>query len=142
MLNNWRDTVSRFASAATNAILLDAPKKTGYGFVLGLFLYVVEILGTRMFHLTPSMAPWELITVGVFIVHARSIWRHIVGKPAIGEKHEEQLELIRRAALAGLSESHVRTQLYELCRQALKETSLSVAARQELDALEIENRGK
>lgn len=142
MLSGWRDVASRLGSSATNALLLDAPKKTAYGFVLGLFLYAAEIIAVRVLRVAPSVGAWELIAVGVFILHARPIWYHIVGRPGIGEKYEEQFEVIRRAELAGLSRLHVRAHLFELCRQALKETKLSIEARQELRALETENHDK
>ena len=142
MLSGWRDAASRLGSSATSALLLDAPKKTAYGFVLGLFLHVVETIVGRALHLAPSVAAWELIVVGVFIVHARAIWRHILGRPGIGEKYEEQFEVIRRAELAGLSRLHVRAHLYELCLQALKDTKLSVETRQELRTLETDNQDR
>jgi hypothetical protein len=115
------DNISRKILRMASQVLLDDPYRTGYGLLLGMFLNTIVLFGNDQslwsIHL-PTYAPFF---TGLFICHLKPMWECATGKNAIPDRPKQLLALVEQAQRQGLSESHVRMRLNEICQLAISD---------------------
>ncbi|MCG8702382.1 MAG: hypothetical protein MI922_30300, partial [Bacteroidales bacterium] len=120
MFEDAKDATSRFVYAATGVLLIDSPRRTSYGILVGCLLGVVKTIFDWLKITFPPLNLFECIVVGIFCLHTRTIVETTFRRRNIGEEYEELFKVIKLAEKQGLSKAHTKIQLLEVCKRALK----------------------
>lgn len=140
MFEDGKDLFSRFFSLCTSVLMLDTPRRTIYGVILGYILEVLAVVIVWFGFEAPPLSTFQYVVLGVFVLHFRTLFEMTFGKRKVSEKYEEQFAVISQAEAKGLSKAHVKLQLLQVCQTALKDASLAQRMQEELAKMDKESR--
>jgi len=130
------DFASKLLSSSTNLLMLDAPRRTAYGVLIGYLLHIVVRIINWFEIETPEFFIYEFIVVGLVVMHIRTIFELGVKRRIYNEKIEEQFAVISEAEKRGLGKAHIKLKLLEVCQNALKEAKLNEDTKRRMAELE------
>ena len=133
------DKFTHIINTAISFIFIKHPTRTSLGIVVGIILHTFTkifspVLGQLSIINLSMINPWEIMVVGVFLLHIKTIYELLRNKTSLSENEEKAFDLIRIAKQEGkITDLEAKNLYLNLCERVLANVELKQGTKEGID---------